>query len=135
MIGGGLGPLLIGIVSDLLEPRYGQEALRWSLALAMATYVVGIAAFVVVSDADQPLPPFLEGAVHALRSCPDAATARRLHAAVRASALYDAPLGMYRVNAPLDAESFEERARLPLPLPIPPMLHGQFFAGRPLGVA
>jgi MFS family permease len=46
MIGGGLGPLLIGIVSDLLEPRYGQEALRWSLALAMATYVVGIAAFV-----------------------------------------------------------------------------------------
>jgi MFS family permease len=46
MIGGGLGPLLIGIVSDLLEPRYGQEALRWSLALAMATYVVGIAAIV-----------------------------------------------------------------------------------------
>ena len=55
----------------------------------------------------KPLPPFLEGAVHALRSCPDVATARRLHAAVRASALHDAPLGMYRVNAPLDAESFD----------------------------
>ena len=46
MIGGGLGPLLIGVVSDLLVPAFGQEALRWALAVAMATYVVGIAAFV-----------------------------------------------------------------------------------------
>lgn len=35
----------------------------------------------------------------------------------------------------LDAQSFTEMARLPLPVAIPPMLHGQFFAGRPLGVA
>lgn len=46
MIGGGLGPLVIGVTSDLLVPAFGQEALRWSLALAMGTYVVGIAAFV-----------------------------------------------------------------------------------------
>ncbi len=45
MIGGGLGPLVIGVTSDLLVPAFGQEALRWSLALAMGTYVVGIAAF------------------------------------------------------------------------------------------
>ena len=45
MIGGGLGPLVIGVTSDLLVPVFGQEALRWSLALAMGTYVVGIAAF------------------------------------------------------------------------------------------
>jgi MFS family permease len=47
MIGGGLGPLVIGVTSDLLEPVFGPEALRWSLALAMSTYVVGIAAFAV----------------------------------------------------------------------------------------
>jgi MFS family permease len=45
MIGGGLGPLVIGITSDLMVPRFGSEALRWSLALAMSTYVVGIVAF------------------------------------------------------------------------------------------
>ncbi len=47
MIGGGLGPLLIGVTSDLLEPAFGPEALRWSLAMAMSTYVAGIAAFAV----------------------------------------------------------------------------------------
>lgn len=35
----------------------------------------------------------------------------------------------------LDAQSFQERARLPLPVAIPPMLHGQYVAGLPLGVA
>lgn len=45
MIGGGLGPLVIGVLSDLIQPQFGAEALRWSLALAMSTYVVGIVAF------------------------------------------------------------------------------------------
>ncbi|MAE95805.1 MAG: MFS transporter [Deltaproteobacteria bacterium] len=31
MIGMGLGPLCVGIVSDLLEPRFGIESLRWAL--------------------------------------------------------------------------------------------------------
>jgi hypothetical protein len=38
---------VIGAVSDLLVPSFGPEALRWSLALAMSTYVVGVAAFAV----------------------------------------------------------------------------------------
>lgn len=55
----------------------------------------------------QPIAAFLEGAVHALRSSQDPAQARRLRLAVRQSALYDTQLGMYRVNVPLDDESFE----------------------------
>lgn len=53
-----------------------------------------------------PVTPFLEGPVHALRSS-DLKDARRLYAAVRKSGLYDAKLGMYRLNEPLDKESFE----------------------------
>lgn len=46
MIGGGLGPLLIGVLSDLLTPRFGNEALRWALAVSMVVYIIGIAAFI-----------------------------------------------------------------------------------------
>ena len=42
MIGGGLGPLLVGILSDGLAPLHGNEALRWALTYSMAAYVVGI---------------------------------------------------------------------------------------------
>jgi hypothetical protein len=55
----------------------------------------------------KPVGAFLEGAVHSLRSNTDGAKARELYRAVRQSSLYDAKLGMYRVNVPLDAESFE----------------------------
>jgi hypothetical protein len=55
----------------------------------------------------KPVAAFLEGAVHALRSSADAAQAQTLYRAVRQSSLFDTKLGMYRVNAPLDAESFE----------------------------
>ena len=55
----------------------------------------------------KPVGAFLEGAVHSLRTCADAAQAQALYRAVRQSALYDAKLGMYRVNVPLDGESFE----------------------------
>jgi hypothetical protein len=55
----------------------------------------------------KPVGAFLEGAVHALRLSDTAAKARALYRAVRQSSLYDAKLGMYRVNAPLDAETFE----------------------------
>ena len=53
------------------------------------------------------LPPFLEGAVHAMRSADSTDAARRLYKAVRASEIYDAALGMYRVNAPLEDEATE----------------------------
>jgi hypothetical protein len=48
------------------------------------------------------LPPFLEGSMHALRTCGDVVRARELYAQVRASALFDRKLGMYKSNAPLD---------------------------------
>lgn len=61
----------------------------------------------------EPLPYFLEGPVHALKVETDPARRRALYAAVRRSALFDAPLGMYKVNAALDAESLEiGRARV-----------------------
>ncbi len=50
---------------------------------------------------------FLEGSVHALRALTDPAEAVTLYRAVRQSELFDEKLGMYRVNAPLDRESFE----------------------------
>jgi hypothetical protein len=41
LIGLGLGPLAIGVLSDFLEPRFGQESLRYALVLAPAAIVVG----------------------------------------------------------------------------------------------
>jgi len=55
----------------------------------------------------KPVSSFLEGSVQALRSIDSAVQAKALYAAVRRSPLFDAKLGMYRVNAPLDAMSFE----------------------------
>ncbi|MBI4343039.1 MAG: cellobiose phosphorylase [Candidatus Omnitrophica bacterium] len=53
------------------------------------------------------LPPFLSGAVHALRQEPDPKRARALYQAVRRSALYDRRLKMYRVCASLEREPEE----------------------------
>jgi hypothetical protein len=53
------------------------------------------------------LPLFLEGPVHALKVQPDVTSARRLHAQVRASDLFDRKLKMYKVNASLADQSHE----------------------------
>ena len=38
LIGLGIGPTLVGMLSDLLAPRFGEESLRYALlAVAMAT--------------------------------------------------------------------------------------------------
>jgi hypothetical protein len=55
----------------------------------------------------KPVSAFLEGSVQALRGIRTPAPAKALYAAVRRSMLFDAKLGMYRVNTPLDSESFE----------------------------
>ena len=39
LIGGGLGPLLVGTLSDQLKPQLGTQSLRWSLA-SMAIFWV-----------------------------------------------------------------------------------------------
>lgn len=61
----------------------------------------------ILRFASRPVAAFLEGAVHALRASESADDARQIHAAVRASSLYDGKLGMYRLNAPLADESPE----------------------------
>jgi len=38
LIGMGLGPQLVGLFSDLLAPRFGNESIRWSL---LGTVAVG----------------------------------------------------------------------------------------------
>jgi hypothetical protein len=53
------------------------------------------------------LPPFLEGAVHALKVEESPRVIREVYRAVRNSPLYDAALGMYKVNGPLEGESHE----------------------------
>ena len=52
------------------------------------------------------LPLFLEGFVHAMRVA-DPAEVRRLYQAVRSSELFDAKLGMYRLNVPLGEDAME----------------------------
>ena len=38
LIGLGLGPTLVGQISDLLRPRYGEDTLRWAMfVFAVAT--------------------------------------------------------------------------------------------------
>lgn len=41
LVGLGLGPLAIGLLSDFLEPNFGQQSLRYALLLAPAAIVVG----------------------------------------------------------------------------------------------
>ena len=55
----------------------------------------------------RPVSAFLEGSVQALRGISAPTEAKTLYAAVRRSMLFDAKLGMYRVNTPLESESFE----------------------------
>lgn len=49
LIGFGLGPLLIGFFSDLLEPSYGDHSVRYALLVMMATYVVGFFCYFMAS--------------------------------------------------------------------------------------
>jgi hypothetical protein len=54
-----------------------------------------------IPSESEPLPLFLEGQVHRMRMVRDPAEARRLHAALRNSDLFDPALEMYKLNAPL----------------------------------
>ena len=55
--------------------------------------------------AQHALPPFLEGAVRRMKL--DGTDAEKIYDQVRNSSLYDEKLSMYRVNGPLDDESYE----------------------------
>ena len=54
-----------------------------------------------------PLDFFLEGPVHALRVASDAAQARKIYRATKASELYDRKLKMYKLNVPLIRAPYE----------------------------
>jgi len=49
LIGFGLGPVLIGIVSDALMPAFGTEAIRYALLIGMVTYIAGIVFYYLAS--------------------------------------------------------------------------------------
>jgi len=45
LIGGGLGPVAVGLISDALTPHFGDEALRWSLVIVQILSVLAGLAF------------------------------------------------------------------------------------------
>jgi MFS family permease len=49
LIGMGLGPQAVGILSDWLSADYGAESLRWSLLAALTTKVLAIALFLLAA--------------------------------------------------------------------------------------
>jgi hypothetical protein len=82
------------VLTDTIVPKPDEDATK-------EVYVR------VTRFSQKPVSNFLEGAVHALRGTDNSASAETLYRAVRQSSLYDQKLGMYRVNCPLDEESFE----------------------------
>ena len=42
LVGAALGPLIVGILNDWLEPRLGAEAVRYSLLIVIPIYILSI---------------------------------------------------------------------------------------------
>jgi MFS family permease len=49
LIGFGLGPVFVGLVSDSLTPAFGTEAIRYGLLVAMVTYIAAGACYFAAS--------------------------------------------------------------------------------------
>lgn len=47
-VGGGLGPLAVGLLSDAFTAGYGQESLRWALVCMLAFYLLAVGIYVWV---------------------------------------------------------------------------------------
>ena len=45
LIGMGLGPQIVGVLTDVLTPTYGGEAIRYSLLITATSKMVAIALF------------------------------------------------------------------------------------------
>ena len=45
LIGLGFGPLVVGIISDLLAPSMGIESLRWALSIILIVNIASAAMF------------------------------------------------------------------------------------------
>jgi MFS family permease len=42
LIGNGAGPFVVGVLNDLLAPRFGDEAVRYSLTLVISGAIAGL---------------------------------------------------------------------------------------------
>ncbi len=49
LIGFGLGPVFVGLVSDALTPAFGTDAIRYGLLVGMVTYVAAGACYLLAS--------------------------------------------------------------------------------------
>jgi predicted MFS family arabinose efflux permease len=54
LIGFGLGPLLIGVSSDLLRPRFGPDALAYALCLAVVGDIISVGFFLLAAKSLKP---------------------------------------------------------------------------------
>ena len=45
LIGLGIGPTMVGVISDMLVPRFGEDSLRYSLLIIAAFTPVAIACY------------------------------------------------------------------------------------------
>jgi MFS family permease len=41
LIGLGLGPVVVGVLSDLLAPEFGVESIRYAMLISLVTIVIG----------------------------------------------------------------------------------------------
>jgi MFS family permease len=60
MAGAGIGPLLIGVISDLLTERYGSESIRYSLLTITVSLSIGIGAALMAARAIGRMEPAME---------------------------------------------------------------------------
>jgi hypothetical protein len=49
LIGMGLGPLAVGLISDALHPRMGADAIRYGLLIVGLTHLMGAAHHIVAA--------------------------------------------------------------------------------------
>ncbi len=49
LIGLGFGPLVVGMMSDMLSPSLGVEALRWAMSGVMIVSVASVALFFIAA--------------------------------------------------------------------------------------
>ena len=49
LIGLGFGPLVVGMISDYLEPTYGAESLRYALSVTILISLISVGLFIKAS--------------------------------------------------------------------------------------
>ncbi|MDO3411722.1 cellobiose phosphorylase [Saccharibacillus sp. CPCC 101409] len=99
-LGGGLVPTYFRFEAESHEPQTNAQG-----DPVIGSY--GLPLAVVTSLRAEPLPAFLEGPMHALKTAGDQEHARELHRRVRESGLYDEKLRMYKTSVSLEGQGHE----------------------------